>query len=109
MHSGSFRNRIPRMPGRDAIGAKGRGALAAALRELSLDASLRRASVRVVPTARGDSAPRPPEGTPWIWLAAGPIAPRAAAEAALRGAYDCISLRSAGARARLLQRALELA
>jgi transcriptional regulator with PAS, ATPase and Fis domain len=65
-------------------------------------------AARIVSTALGDEPPSPRGHGPWLWLCAGPLRPAAVAEATLRGAYDCISLRDGGASERLQERAREL-
>jgi DNA-binding NtrC family response regulator len=57
-------------------------------------------------TARPVPSPRTDE--PWIWVCSRAIPATAIAESVLRGAYDCISLTSADARARLALRQREL-
>src|SRR6187551_2640759 len=55
--------------------------------------------------AAGDA---PTNGLPWIWFAAGAVAPDDAGAAVARGAYDVIDAREPGAIARLVQRIAEL-
>src|SRR3954470_10896996 len=61
----------------------------------------------VVKTAHARTIPAA-DGKPWIWTCDVEIPPAAAAEATLRGAYDCISLSRAGAKQRLADRTREL-
>ena len=62
----------------------------------------------VATAARG--APTPgPLGGPWIWLAAGDVAPEEARAAVTRGAYDVVDARDPAAAARIARRLGELA
>jgi transcriptional regulator with PAS, ATPase and Fis domain len=84
----------------ELLGERPRGAIAEMLRSVELGPA-----GRIWVSARAHPVPSPPPGRPWIWLCGAVIPPAAAAEAALRGAYDCVS---SGGRERLLQRLREV-
>lgn len=67
------------------------------------------AQARVVATGRSFSVPAAPgDELPWLWLSRANVGRKAATEAALRGAYDVVSLRSRDGWARLVKRLREI-
>ena len=83
---------------------RGRGIRIAQAAEAEAVAEIVAAAARAGKAA-GDA---PTNGLPWIWFAAGAVAPDDAGAAVARGAYDVIDAREPGAIARLVQRIAEL-
>ena len=88
---------------------RGRGIRIAERDEASIVAEVVTAAVPAVARPGSGGGDGPSNGVPWIWFAAGPVAPEDAGAAVARGAYDVIDAREPGAAARLAQRITELA
>jgi transcriptional regulator with PAS, ATPase and Fis domain len=96
------------MDGIDWQGAPPRGAVLQLLGSLELaPGPLPKAALRVVST-RDAAVPVPGGELRWLWLSAAALPPAAQEEAALRGAYDSISLAAPFALERLRARLCEL-